>query len=404
MLYWCNKMKEFLDIAQICPSCRSSDIVKSNVYHGKRGDSQRYLCHGCKRTFHVKCPERLPEAQETPVFPHPNNPKNPISWPEYNQAQMKEKLLFLDILEDLCSKLPEEADGQPGRPKTGYREMVFCMAAKLYEGFSSRRVSSDLQIAMQRGHITKVPHFNTVLKYFNDPLVTPLLTDLIRLSALPLKDFETTFAVDASGLSSAFYSRWLDERVDHKRLHDWIKINVICGVKSNIITAIIVTDGTSHESPHFPELVRQTAEHFRVKEVTADKGYSGRANMEAAFDVGAIPYIAFKSNATGYSRGSSAWRKMFHYFHLHKEDFLQRYHQRSNVESTFSALKRKFSTKLMLKNEVGQLNEALAMVLCHNICVLIRESYENGISTEFDDAAHLFPRLHINSGKSSIRG
>lgn len=50
---------------------------------------------------------------------------------------------------------------------------------------------------------------------------------------------------------------------------------------------------------------------------------------------------------------------------------MQRYHQRSNAESTFSMLKRKFQNKLMLKNEVGQTNEALAKVLCYNICVLI---------------------------------
>ncbi len=63
---------------------------------------------------------------------------------------------------------------------------------------------------MQKGYITKLPHFNTVIKYFNDSKVTPVLTDLIRLSSMPLKDLKSTFAVDASGLSSAFYSRWFD--------------------------------------------------------------------------------------------------------------------------------------------------------------------------------------------------
>jgi len=41
---------------------------------------------------------------------------------------------------------------------------------------------------MQKGYITKLPHFNTVIKYFNDSKVTPVLTDLIRLSSMPLKD------------------------------------------------------------------------------------------------------------------------------------------------------------------------------------------------------------------------
>jgi len=78
---------------------------------------------------------------------------------------------------------------------------------------------------------------------------------------------------------------------------------------------------------------------------------------------------------------------------------MQRYHQRSNVEGTFSMLKRKFSTKLMTKNEIAQVNEALAMVLCHNICVIIREIFENRIDTNFEEFAHLFSSLNINSTK-----
>ena len=183
------------------------------------------------------------------------------------------------------------------------------------------------------------------------------------------------------------------------KAHDWIKIHLICGVKTNIVTAITVTDGKESDFPQFPELVRKTAEHFRIKEICADKGYSSRKNIDIAFEVGAIPYIDFKSNVTGNARGSLNWSKMFHYFQLHKEEFMQRYHQRSNVEGTFSMLKRKFSTKLMTKNEIAQVNEALAMVLCHNICVIIREIFENRIDTNFEEFAHLFSSLNINSTK-----
>jgi hypothetical protein len=83
---------------------------------------------------------------------------------------------------------------------------------------------------------------------------------------------------------------------------------------------------------------------------------------------------------------------------------MERYHQRSNVESTFSALKRKFSRKLLMKGEVGQVNEALAMLLCHNICVLVKEAFQNGISTEFGETAHLFPALHINEAVKFFDG
>lgn len=383
----------------VCRYCGSTDVKMNGRALKKDFDYQIYFCHGCRRRSYIRMPKR--EAQLTLALPIPPATPNNFTWAAYNEAQTREKLLFLDLLEDLCSRLPEEPGGKVGRPNASNKDMVFCMAAKLYEGLSSRRVSSDLNIALQRGHIGHVPHFNTILKYFNNPAMAPFLTALIRLSALPLKDLETTFAVDASGLSSAFYSRWFDYRFGHldgreSKIHDWIKIHVICGVKTNIVTAITVTEGKASDFPQFPDLVKKTAEHFNVQEVCADKGYLSRKNVEVVMEIGATPYIPFKTNTTGKADGSLAWKKMFHYYQLHHEEFMARYHQRSNVEGTFSMLKRKFSTKLMTKNEVAQMNEALAMVLCHNICVLVREAIENGVSTEFKESAHLFPALHIN--------
>jgi hypothetical protein len=80
---------------------------------------------------------------------------------------------------------------------------------------------------------------------------------------------------------------------------------------------------------------------------------------------------------------------------MHEQNFYEHYHLRSNVESTFSMLKRKFNGKLMFKKEVAQVNEALAKVLCHNICILTREFYEGNAKLGFSELAHLIPNLHI---------
>lgn len=322
------------------------------------------------------------------------------NWPAYNEAQMREKLLFLDILGELCSFVPTEKR-TVGHPRIPLQEMIFSCVLKVYEQLSSRRVNSDLEIARKMGHLNHAPHFNTVLNYFKDPKLVPILTNLIQLSALPLKNLEQTFAVDASGLSTAFYSRWLDYRLNgDKRIRDWLKVHLICGAKTNIVTHVVITDGLKADSPRFPELVKETAKFFEVKEICADKAYSSRDNLQTVWDVGGIPYIPFKSVSTGKSRGSQAWKKMFLWFQLHREKFMDRYHQRSNAESTFSMLKRKFQNKLMLKKDVGQINEALAKILCHNICVLIQEMHETGLRPEFAESAHLFATLHNNSAIS----
>ncbi len=54
-----------------------------------------------------------------------------------------------------------------------------------------------------------------------------------------------------------------------------------------------------------------------------------------------------------------------------KSDAYPHYHQRSNVESTFSTVKRKFGDYIRSKLETAMVNEDLRKFLCHNLCCLI---------------------------------
>lgn len=74
---------------------------------------------------------------------------------------------------------------------------------------------------------------------------------------------------------------------------------------------------------------------------------------------------------------------MYYYFMFKREEFLTHYHKRSNVESTFSMMKRKFGDSLRSKTDVAMVNEALCKILCHNIVVLIHEMFELGIDPVF---------------------
>jgi transposase len=108
-----------------------------------------------------------------------------------------------------------------------------------------------------------------------------------------------------------------------------------------------------------------------------------RENFSFVDEIGAIPYIPFKSNSKATLHGSYAWRKMFHYFAYNKEEFLQHYHKRSNVETTFSAIKKKLGETLKSKNKTAQMNELLCKIIAYNITVLIQEMHELGIKSNF---------------------
>ena len=75
---------------------------------------------------------------------------------------------------------------------------------------------------------------------------------------------------------------------------------------------------------------------------------------------------------------------MYHYFQANKDEFMEHYHKRSNVESTNAAIKRTFGETLKSKNQVAQVNELLAKIATrHNPTVVIHEMYKNGISPDF---------------------
>src|SRR5262245_15390631 len=116
-----------------------------------------------------------------------------------------------------------------------------------------------------------------------------------------------------------------------------------------IITAVEIGDKNAGDSPMLPALVESTAQRFNMKEVSGDTAYLSESNVAAIRNVGATPFIAFKSKSVSRKNHSKVWRDMYFYFMWKHEDFLKRYHKRSNVESTFSMMKRKFCDSLRSK-------------------------------------------------------
>jgi transposase len=121
-----------------------------------------------------------------------------------------------------------------------------------------------------------------------------------------------------------------------------------------------------------------------MNSVCADKAYSSSKNMQLVLVKNAQPYIAFRSNANAKDkRQSSTWKRMFHWYQYNQEWFMQHYHRRSNVETTFSMIKRKFGERIRSKTITAQTNEVLCKVLAHNLCCVIQSMYELGVEPTF---------------------
>jgi transposase len=319
-----------------------------------------------------------PERTEVPELPKRKTYRQ--DWPNYNLAQNREKDHFQDLLADLCHAVPEPAPKggkKGGRPTVPQRDAAFLAIFKVYCGFSARRFVCDLQAAHERGCLSAPVCHNSVLKALESEALTPILHDLIRRSAAPLAAVETDFAVDSSGFCTNSYTRWYDVKYGAKEQQHWVKPHIVTGVVTNCIAAVEIHEKRTHDAPVLPSLIATTAKTFTIREASADKAYTSGPNFEAVARHGGTLYAAFKNNTTGAVGG--LFEKMYHLFCLNREEYLRHYHKRSNVESTFSAVKRKFGEMVRSKTDTAQRNEVLAKFVCQNVTCLISAAYELGL-------------------------
>lgn len=313
----------------------------------------------------------------------PKKPSYKQNWSMYNQAQQTEKYRFQKLLFELCRGLPKLEQTGSGRRWTPLADMVFACALKVYTTVSARRFACDLKAAHDYGYLSRLMNSVSVCAFLETPRLTPVLKKLIVHSSLPLSMFETSFAPDSSGFSSSRFVRWHDEKYGCERSgHDWVKAHAICGVKTNIVTAVEIGGRDAGDSPFFKPLVEKTAENFTVKEVPADKAYLSHDNLALVAGLGGTAYVPYKTNSQAGEAGS-LWEKMYFYYQFRREDFLKHYHQRSNIESTFSMVKAKFRDHVRSKTDVAMTNEVLCKFLCHNICVIHQSHIELGIAPVF---------------------
>ncbi len=351
-----------------------------NLRHGSGGTFK------CKHMWAVefkqaadKDPGAAYVRTEPSKIPRKTYPQN---WPVYNRVQSDEKILVQHLLRGLCDGI--RSPPHPGRgPKpVPLCDAVYGIVMKVYTTVSGRRANPDIRACADAGHIKHAPRYNTLFEYMEKPALTPLLKVLIEESAAPLAAVETTFAGDSTGFGTSVYRRWFDHKYGREmKEHGWIKAHAMVGTLTNVVTAVNITDGDANDSPEMPSLVNTTRQHFTMKDVSGDKAYLSHANLAAIEAAGAVPYIPFKSNSQ--SEGSAAWRRLWGLFMYQHDEFLKHYHQRSNVESTFSAIKRKFGGSVRSKLYEAQVNEVLCKILCHNLSALALAMYELNITATF---------------------
>ena len=311
--------------------------------------------------------------------------------PSYTKGQTAEMRLLDTLLRDLVSAVPEfpSTPGTGGRPALPFSESVYCAILKVYSGLSGRRARGIFENVHDRGLLSHVPNYMVASRALNRPEATAVLYRLLALSASPLAGLEDggVVAPDSTGVQTTSFGGWREEKHGEKRQKRWLKVHAMVGTKTHVIIRAQIGGPDSNDSPYFVPLLRESIEGgFQPSSIVADKGYLSKENYRVAAELGLSAYIPFKSNSSnrsGHHGSPPTWRKAFYLFQAQREEFERNYHRRSNVESVFSALKRKFGENVRSKNDVAQVNEILCKLIAYNLTVVVHEMFENGIAPSF---------------------
>lgn len=190
--------------------------------------------------------------------------------------------------------------------------------------------------------------------------------------------------MDSTGFSTTLKTDWVNFKFGTRKGHwEWKKLHAICGNRSNVIASVRITEGRANDSPYFQELVGDASKNFSIGEVCADPAYTSKSNVGFVAGLGAAPFLKPKSNFRTRRGSSLSWARMLRMWRENETEFRKHYHLRSNIESTFSSVKRKFGGNMRTKKDVSQRNELLSKVCCHNGSVLVSSIFEVGVEAKW---------------------
>lgn len=338
--------------------------------------------------LHKRVSEILLERRGTPK---PAQTRFPRDEAAYTRGQAAEWRDFDTLLRDACADLPT-APPKRGNQALHPREEAWAAVRKVHSGLSGRRAMALMRHGVEIEALRWEPHEHVASRFFNKPYAQDMLDVLIARSALPLASIETQWGIDSTGFrTQGLGGLWRLERYDEERkITAWRKCHALVGLNTKVVGALLVTPHrgklTGDISQFAPLLERAKDAGYTLVEIIADGAYCGRQVLTLAEELGATPLIPFKKHTMPARKtshgtpGGSAWWRAWHYFNLHKEQFYERYHKRSNVEACFSTIKRKYGETLKSTRDVAADNELRARIIAHNLATILMEVEQDNVT------------------------
>jgi IS5 family transposase len=195
---------------------------------------------------------------------------------------------------------------------------------------------------------SELPDFTTVCSRMQD-LQMPLWREFLRLSA-ELHETGDIQAMDATGVDRIAASQHYAKRTNYT--FKAVKTTVLIDCKTGVILDIHCSMKQPHDSKIAWQLVKRNVENLTI--LTADKGYDWWLLRQKLRSEGVKPVIKHRE---------FGWHELAN--NLLQDDTT--YHQRSNVEATFFALRRKYGEIVRARTWYGQFRELVLKCAVRNV-------------------------------------
>jgi len=249
---------------------------------------------------------------------------------------------------------------------------LFLLVAKENTNFGYRKFTEFLYDSKLPKYISlrKIPHFTTLQK-FASRLAAKLVKKLIFMTRNLFKEQGTIFGVDSTGMELDHASSHYCKRINREKpVKGFVNLNALSDLHNKIILATKIRKKRRHDCSDFMPMFNKI-KHLDFDYFVADKGYDSETNHKAVFESGKHSLISLKRQNLPIYLTKGRYRK------LAKRKFEQGiYTQREITESIFSAIKRKYGSKLKARKFKTQKIELLLIILSYNIEKAIRSLFE----------------------------
>jgi transposase len=241
---------------------------------------------------------------------------------------------------------------------SGYPEFLHHFGPKTYklvDHISSLLIMQACQLSLRRieKYVEKSPTYSALCKS-RKRIPVSLWQKLLKITA----GFSSGIvAIDGTSFSKTNPSFHYLKRIDGQNPKDYTKLSALIDLKTKKFLVMRIRKHPRHDMQDVKYILKRGD---NIKEFYGDRGYDSEEIHEICYWSGIQTYIPQKKNV------KKGWARKVQ---MKKWDE-EKYHKRSNVESGFSAIKRKYGGSVRAKRIEGMNAEILLKGICHNLNLL----------------------------------